>query len=250
MADVDQTGAAVIIDEPVADVSFADWTSPDGESFSWKTADDWKKAMDSSFQFERGFQRKSQTLSTEHKDAMAQLAKDRKDWEDGDKAKYDRYNQAFEKRPNIARAIAQMVDKPVTPEDSYERAQGYVDEKSTALEDRLAALETKNSEDTLERERESIYTELEGAFPDFNRDKVTDALGKLDGNDLRSLVEMVWKSSMYDPAGAQERAEQNLAKKQGVGMLPVGGGPPKRGAGSTDPKVAREEAMREYANSG
>ncbi len=252
MGDLDQTVPEVVVDQPVADVSesFAEWTSPEGESFSWKTSDEWKKAMDSSFQFERGFQRKSQANATEHKEAMSKLAKDRKDWEDGDKAKYDRYNQAFEKRPNIARAIAQMVDKPITPEDSYERAQGYVDEKSTVLEDRLAALENKNSESDLERERETIYADLEKVYPDFNREQVTETLGNLGGSDLKALVEMVWKSGMYDPAGAQEHAEQNLAKKQGVGMLPAGGGPPKRAAGSTDLKQAREDALREYADSG
>jgi hypothetical protein len=258
MADVDQSAAEVNIDQTAPEVDtedFHSYTGEDGNTQSWKNADDLNQWIKQSGMFQADYTRKSQAREAEYRQKMADLDRERSEftrqrdeWEQGDKAKYDRWNEAFSKRPQIAQQIGKLVDQPSSPEETFLRGQEYTDSKSAEMVRRLDALEAERAEEKLERERDAIYGELEKEIPDFDRDRLSSALGKLDGNDMKALMTMVWKADNYNPQEMQEKVEQNIAKKQGVGMLPAGGGPPKQSKGSIDPKKAREEAQ-EWANS-
>jgi hypothetical protein len=258
MADVDKAAAEAALGEPVEDVG-GEAEAPfyeygDGESkLSFKTADELKAHLDKSTNWDKDYTKKSQAnaeLKRQLEQQRSEFEKSKSEWEQNEKSKYDRYQEALSKRPAIAEQLAKMVDQPVTPDESFQRAQGYADTRYKELEERLASFEAAQEQERLEREREAIYADLEKEYPDFNRDKVNDALQNLDGNDLKSLIMMVHKSANYNPVEMQEKVEQNIAKKQGVGMMPTGAGvPAPKNKGSTDPKIAREEAM-EWATSG
>jgi hypothetical protein len=264
MSDVDQAVEEVFTDDPSMEVEgTGEEQSPffeygEGDSaLKFTTPDELKAHLDKSINFERDYTRKSQERESTYKQRMEEVEKQRKEfetqrekWEKEEKAKYDKYNEALQRRPSIARELERLATKPITPDEVFQRSQGYADEKATALEERLAQIESRYEQEQMERQTEAIYAELEGQYPDFNRDAVKEALSGLDGNDTRGLIETLWKASQYNPAAMQEKVEQNIAKKAGSGMLPSGGGsPPAKTKGSTDPRQVREAAI-EWANSG
>ena len=252
MADIDQAAAEAALGQVATEVEgeaapFYEYGDGD-DKLSFKNPEELHAHMGKSINFERDYTRKSQDRENSWKQRNSEFDKRVKDWEAGDKAKYDRYKAALDKRPSIGQALQRMVDTPVTPDEGFQRSQGYTDEKYDELEQRLASFEQERDQEKLERERESIYEELGKEYPDI-KDVVPGALEKLDGNDLSALMRMIYKSEKYNPAEMQEVAEQNIAKKQGVGMIPVGGGPPApKSTGSSDPKKATEEAQA-WANS-
>lgn len=220
---------------------------------TFKTQDDLKAHLDKSINFESDYTKKSQAREAEYRQKMqeieqrdAELKKSREDWEKNEKAKYDKYNEILSTRPSVAKMLADAVDKPVTPNEVHQRAQSYTDEKYKGLEERLDAYDREKEESKLESERDKIYSELEQTYPDI-RDVSAKALAKLDGNDMRQLIELVYKADKYDPQGIREEVEHDIAKKSSAKMMPSGGGPPAPKKGSTDLKTAHAEALEEYA---
>jgi len=258
MADQDQS-VGEVRDQALAEVggdSFHTYTGDDGKVQSWKTPDELNSFIKKSGMFQADYTRKSQTREAEYRKRMEELdkkeaewKKQREAWEKTEKAKYDRYNEALSKRPQIAAQLARMVDQPTSPDEIFTRSQSYADQKYSTLEQRLSQFEQKLEEERLEKERDMKFAELETEIPDFDRNVVTEALQTLDAGDMKSLMAMIWKANQYNPAAMQEKVEQNIARKKGAGMVPSGGGPPPKNSGSTNPRTAREEAMEEYARS-
>ena len=261
MSDVDQAPVDVSFDEAAAEVGATDggfhsYTGEDGNTTSWKNPDELNQWIKKSGMFEADYTRKSQARETEYRDNMAKVEKDRADfdkqrtdWEKNEKAKYDRYNEALQKRPAIAQQLQRLVNTPASPDEAFQRSQGYADQKYDEIAKRLDAFDEDKKQAELEKQTEAIYDELGKQYQGFDRETVKAALNSLDGNDPRALIDMIWRSSQYDPAGMQERVEQNIAKKAGSGMLPTGGGsPPVKKSGSNDPKAVNEEAQA-WANS-
>jgi len=262
MSDLDQAGGEVVIDQTAPEVGGTDEAAffeyGEGDNaLSFKDQDALKAHLDKSINFERDYTRKSQQRESEYRTKMddytrqkQEFDKAKSDWETGEKAKYDQYSEAMKRRPAIAQELARLANKPVTPDEQYTRNKNYADEQNKALMERLDAIDSRYEQEQLEKQTDGIYAELESQYPDFNRDSVKEALGALDGNDTRGLIEMMWKAGQYDPAGVQAKVEENIAKKAGSGMLKTGGGsPPQKQSGSTDPKIAREEAQK-WASSG
>lgn len=252
MADIDETAGEVPMDEtPIevgGDEAFHSFTGDDGKTQSWKTADELNGFLKKSGMFQSDYTKKTQGLAEERrKFAQDQEAfkKSQGEWETGDKAKYDRYSSVLSSRPDIQRMLADAVNKPPTPDVAYERAQNYTDEKSTSLEQRIAAIESQGEEAKLEQARDAAFGELETEIPGFDRNTVMESLKTLDASDPKSLMAMIWKAKNYNPVEMQQDAEQKIAAKAGASMLPSGGGPAKKSKGSADPKTAREEAMKE-----
>ena len=250
MADLDQTGGEVI-DETSAEVggdAFHSYTGDDGNTQSWKTPDELNDFIKKSGMFQSDYTRKTQGLAADRKkfvDEQSAFKKSQEEWTSGDKAKYDRYSQVLSTRPDIQRMLADAVNRPPTPDAAFERAQNYTDEKSTSLEERIAAIERQGEEAKLEQERDKAFGELEGEIPGFDRNTVMDALKTLDAGDPKSLMAMIYKSSKYNPVEMQQEVEEKIAANAGAKMVPGGGGPPKKSKGSTDLNTAKEEAMRE-----
>ena len=260
MSEVDQTQADVSFDQAAAEVGGTDEVFfheyGDGESkLRFKTPDELNSHLAKTINFESDYTRKSQAREKDYKDRMAQIEKDRQEftssrenWEKTEKAKYDRYNEALQRRPAIQAQLERMVNTPVSPDEAFQRSRGYADTKYSELEKRLNEMDEKVKQEQLEKQTEGIYAELEQQYPDFNRDKVREALANLDGNDPKALLDMMWRATR-DPAQMREQVEANIAKKAGAGMLHSGGGsPPRSNKGSTDPKAVNEEAQA-WANS-
>lgn len=253
---VEQVDAEVsMADQAVAELggdsgesSFFDYGDGDNK-LTFKTPDELKAHLDKSINFERDYTKKSQARESEYRQRQAEIEKmkadfqkEREEWEKSTKSKYDKYEEVLKTRPAVAKQLAQLAERPVSPDEIYERSTGYVDEKSSALEERLKALESRLEEERLEKERDGIYSELEKNYPDI-RDVTSKTLSDLDGNDMRSLIEMVYKASKYDPTAIREQVEQDIARKGQAKMVPSGSGPPATKKGSTDIKGAHKEAL-------
>jgi len=231
---------------------FHSYTGEDGTEQKWKSPDELNEFIKKSGMFQKDYTQKSQKREQEYRQRMAEVQKEREefkkqreDWEKNEKAKYDRYNQVLSTRPNIQRMLADAVNKPTSPDEIFERSQSYADQKYQTLEQKIAALEQEREEERLSKERDAKFAELEKEIPGFDRNVVTESLQQLDAGDMKSLMAMIYKSSKYNPVEMQQDVEEMIAAKSGAKMVPGGGGPAPKSRGSTDPKSAREEAMRD-----
>ena len=252
MGDIDTTGGEVLADETSIDVggddAFHSYTGDDGKTQSWKTPDELNGFLKQSGMFQSDYTKKTQSLADERRkfaEEQSAFKKSQEDWTKGDKAKYDRYNEVLSTRPQIQRMLADAVNKPAGPDEIFERSQSYADEKSTALEQRIAAIERQGEEAKLEQQRDQAFSELETEIPGFDRNTVMNALKTLDAGDPKSLMAMIFKAQKYNPVELQQQVEQKIAAKAGAKMVPGGGGPAPKSKGSTDPRRAKEEAMQE-----
>jgi len=226
----------------------------DGDKkLAFKTPDELKEHLSKSINFESDYTKKSQQREAEYRKKMEEIQrkdeefrKQQEEWEKSTKSKYDKYEEVLKTRPAVAKELARLAETPVTPNEIYDRSRSYADEKTSELEQKLQALIEEREAEKLERQRDSVYAELEKDYPDI-REVSTKALSELDGNDMRQLVEMVYKASKYNPQEIREAVEQDIARKSGAKMVPGGGGPPPASKGSTDPREAHAQAMREYA---
>jgi len=263
MADVDQTPAEVSTDQIVAEVeanapeSYFYEFETGGNKLAFKTPEELSQHLSKSINFESDYTRKSQAREAEYRKKMEEVESKRKEyetqrekWEREEKAKYDKYNEALQRRPAIARELERLATTPATPDEAFQRTQSYADQKYAELKAELDKVNARYEAEQMEKQTEAIYAELEQRYPDFNRDVVKKALGDLDGNDPKALVEMLWKASRGDPAQIQEKVERNIAKKAGAGMLPSGGGSPPKKTGPMSDKQAYEDALRDYAGVG
>jgi len=257
MADLDQT-VEEATGQALAEVGgeeatpFHSYTGEDGTEQKWKSPDELNEFIKKSGMFQKDYTQKSQKREQEYRQRMAEVQKEREefkkqreDWEKNEKAKYDRYNQVLSTRPNIQRMLADAVNKPTSPDEIFERSQSYADQKYQTLEQKIAALEQEREEERLSKERDAKFEELEKEIPGFDRNVVTESLQQLDAGDMKSLMAMIYKSSKYNPVEMQQDVEEMIAAKSGAKMVPGGGGPAPKSRGSTDPKSAREEAMRD-----
>ena len=257
MADLDQS-AEEARGQALAEVGgdeatpFHSYKGEDGTEQKWKTPDELNDFIKKSGMFQKDYTQKSQKREKEYQQRMAEVQKEREefkkqreDWEKNEKAKYDRYNQVLSTRPNIQRMLADAVSKPTSPDEIFERSQSYADQKYQSLEQRLAQFEQRLEEEKLEKERDAKFAELEQEIPGFDRNVVTEALQQLDAGDMKSLMAMIYKSHKYNPVEMQQDAEEKIVAKAGAKMVPGGGGPAPKSRGSTDPKIAREEAIRD-----
>ena len=260
MADVDQSAGAVR-DQAMAEVGgdaapFHSYTGDDGNVQSWKTPDELNGFIKKSGMFQADYTRKSQQREAEYRKRMEELdkkekewQKKREDWEKNEKAKYDRYNEALSKRPHVAQQLARLVDQPTSPDEIFTRSRSYADERYSTLEEKLKSVEQRLEEERLEKERDKYFAELEEELPGFDRSEVMQALQTMDAGDMKSLMATIWKANKYNPVEMQEKVEQTIVRNKGAKMAPGGGQPTPKNTGSSDPKQAREEAMREYARS-
>ena len=249
-------GAAPVVDQGAESVgAFHSYTGEDGKTQSWKTPDELNDFIKKSGMFQADYTKKSQQRESEYRKRMQELdkrdqdwKKQKEDWEKGEKAKYDRYNEALSKRPHIAQQLAWLVDQPTSPDEVYDRSRSYADERYSNLEQKLTAVEQQLAEERLEKERDKYFAELEEEIPGFDRNQVMEALQSMDAGDMKSLMATIWKANQYNPVEMQAKIEQNIAKKKDAKMVPAGGGPASKGKGPVGIKKAHEEALRDYAS--
>lgn len=232
--------------ESFLDVDFGD------EQVSFKDRDEAINYIKESGMRNRDYTQKTQTLAEQRREfERAQREHEKRVEEETRrieelKKRYDRYEEAFRKRPQIARQLEQLVSRPASPDELFERTQGYADEKYKTLEEKLNALEAERERERLERQRDDIYARLGERYKDFDKEAVSQVLSGLEDGNLEQLLEMAFKASRYGAGPSEEVVAEKLKRKQGAKIAAGGGGPPPKSKGSTDPKDAYEEALEEY----
>jgi len=256
-ADVEQP-----VEQPVRDAAteataaqegpFHSWQISDKEKMDFKTRDDLNKYLKESSMRQQDYTRKSQQRESEHKQRQAQADKEREDFNRQfdvfreQKSKYDKWEEGLKRRPQVAQQIERLINTPSNPNEVFERSQSYADEKYSTLEKKMEGLIQERERERLERERDSIYQRLGERYEGFDPSVVNEHLDKLEPGNLETLIETVWKSSQYNPVEMQAKIEGNLRNKQKAKLMPSGsGGSAPKNTGSTNPKEAREEAMRD-----
>jgi len=209
----------------------------------FKSPEELKKAWRESYLRQSDYTRKTQDLANMRKE----LEKHRGGLEDQLKAfnerksRYDKWDEALGKRPDIQRQLEQMAKSAATPDIAYERATGYVDEKSQEILERLEALEGRGKQQEEERELLGIFEAMEGKHEDFDRTEVRELLEYLSDGRSEPLVEMLhWASKgRKTPAELEQKMLRAQQQKRAAGLTPAGGAAPPR---STNTPKTTEEA--------
>jgi hypothetical protein len=240
-------------DQPIEQTSFLDLDFDDGEKLSFKDADEAKQWAKDATLRHRDYTQKTQSLAEQRRqwEQERREAQERQDREmkafEQLKSRYDRYEEAFKKRPQILQQLERMASQPANPDEIVERSQGYADEKYEALKSELDELKAEREREALERQRDEIYADLGSKYPDFNKDAVNRVLDELEEGNLKPLLDIAYRASRFNPEGVEEAVKEKLQRKQPAAVLAGGGEPPPPKTGSTNLDKAYEQALEAFA---
>ena len=228
---------------------FFEYTLPSGEKESYSTQASLTQAYRDSYLRQSDYTRKTQELSQlrrAHDDEKKKFSEEQKAFLK-QREKYDGWDQTLRSRPDLMRALEERFSQPMDANTAVERAQGYADEKTQALMERLEALEKQNQEATTKREIDEAFSGLKGKYPDADEAAIMESLGLLSDGKVGPLIEQLhWATKgRTSPAAVEKKIVEALQKKQGAGMIPPApsqkGAPPK----FKTTKEAREAAFAE-----
>lgn len=216
----------------------------------FNTPEDLKKAWRDSYLRQSDYTRKTQDVAK----YRAQMDRDRANLEaqikafNDRKGRYDKWDEALGKRPDIQRQLEQMAESMPSPDVAYERATGYTDEKSQEILKRLEAIENRFQRDEEERELLNVFDAMETKYQDFDRGAVRELLEYLQDGKSEPLIEMLhWAhKGRKGPAEMQQRLAKAQEEKKQAGLMPAGGAPPPES--TSTPKTteeAREMLLRQ-----
>lgn len=231
--------------------SFFELDFEDGEKVAFKSKDELAKWAKESALRQKDYTKKTQSVAEQRRQFEAQQSEHKTRVEKELEAvkqlkeKYDRYEAAFKKRPQILQQLDRMVSQPASPDEIFQRSQGYADEKYKTLESELESLKAERQREQLERQRDDVYSRLGQRYPDFDKEQVNEVLSQLEENNLEPLLELAYKASRFNPEGAEAKVLEKLQRKQGAKISAGGGVPPAKSSGSADPDQAYMEAMQD-----
>jgi DNA repair exonuclease SbcCD ATPase subunit len=253
MADIDQSIPEVSADETGGEVEsyFHEYTSDDGQVQRFKDANELNDFIKKGTLLNRDYTQKSQKREAEYRERMQKMEDDFKKREEEfgkTREKYDRYDQVLKTRPQIAQQLDRLVNTPASANEIVQRSQGYADEKYNELAEQLNEVNDWRREQELERQRDAAYEELAKRYPDFDKEAVSQAVAAIDGDDLPGLLEMVYKSSKYNPTELRQEIQEDMQAKEAARMMRSGGAPQPRSAST--PKTIREGKEMAYRDMG
>lgn len=224
------------------------FSQPDGNVESFATKDDLERAWKDSYLRHSDYTRKTQSLSEERK----KFDKDFEDYKDEQRAfrktkeQYDEWDKLIKTRPDIYKQLSNMSKTAPNASTMYERATGYADEKTSAVEKRLESLEEQLMQANSKKEIDSIFSKMEGQFKDFDRDKIREYLEHLSTGETEPLVEMAYWATKgrTDPLAMEQKIAENFQKKKSSGLMPSGGVPSK-GTGYNSLEEGKEAALKD-----
>jgi hypothetical protein len=253
-------GLAVAADQAMQDssitdeqpTSFFDYGEGD-DRVSFENGDELKSYIDKRGMQESDYTQKTQTLAEDRRRFLSEQDEYRRRTAQEDEVtkklreRYEKHDAAMKRRPNIAKQLDDLASQPSSPDEGFQRATGYVDEKYQELEKRLSSFEDSRKREQLEHQRDEVYTRLQGKYTDFDKEAVNKVLDTLEEGNLEPLLDIAFRASRYaQEPGVEERVVEKLQRKQAA-KLPTGGGAPKSPSpASLDPKAAYDAAMSEY----
>jgi len=205
-----------------------DWA--DGKTETYENADQLKEWMRGAARRESDYTRKSQERETEYQRKQTELDRKGADFDrrykdiQAQEEKYNKYREAFQRRPEIARALEQAASNPASPNEVFERSQQYADTKTDEVTKRMDEIQQRLDAQDADKRRTELYGKMRDKYDDFDESMVTQALSSLGDGNLEPLLEMIYKAEKYNPEAKPEGEILNkLQKKQESRLAPAGG---------------------------
>jgi hypothetical protein len=229
---------------------YFEFTPPGGKPEVYATKDELAKAYKDSFMRTSDYTRKTQEVAKQRQEHEQRT----KDFEEQQKlfakskSQYDEWDRMLKARPQVARQLMQLGQAPAAPGEVFQRAQGYVDEKYKALEDKLTALEKEREAERFNRELEGSIQNLSGEFKDFDRDAVLALLNEVSNGDTSTLLKHLYFShkGQKSPVEAEKKVLEGIEKKRQAGIVPSSKAtPPSNGKAPKSIKEARAMLLAE-----
>lgn len=225
-----------------------------GEKITFKSPEEAVRHIKEGTLLQRDYTKKTQTLAEERRRFQQEQTQSKQQYEKelADfrklKEKYDKYEEAFRRRPQIAAQLERLASQPANPDEIFQRSQGYADQKYNELLQKFETLEQQRERERLERQRDDTFSRLREKYGDqFDDTKVNSMLETLEEGNLEPLLELALRASLYNPGGEEARVLEKLERKQGA-RLPSGGGqPPANNQSNSNLDDSYEQALREYA---
>lgn len=213
--------------------AFFEYDSPDGEKMSFKDAEALKEAFGKSFMRQKDYTGKTTALSQESERVKAREKELEKQAEDlkGIGSQYKKFKAFMEARPDAYRKFKQMVESPPSPEEAFNRSQSYTDGQLKEIKGMLDEMKQYRADQEFNTQKQAIYNELKGKYPDFDSGTVEKVLGGLT-DDPKALLELAYFSQRgrQDPVEMERRlAEAQEKKRQQTTGVITGSGKPVKG---------------------
>lgn len=215
------------LEKAVQPKDFHEYTHDDGEKQVFKTADDLNKYL------REGTQR----YADYHKKRMAdasyrrQLEQREKDFEKQQQTFLQTQQEQIEmskfldSRADVKDYILQNMRQPA-PSNVLSQAQGYTDETSKKLEERVDRFEQYIQDGKDEKHRTDVYNAMAKDFPDFDKDTADKMVNELSESpdDTRALVELIHYAIKGKNNPIQQAITADIGKKQNLQTPVVSGG--------------------------
>jgi vacuolar-type H+-ATPase subunit I/STV1 len=225
---------------------FFSYKNAEGKEEVYNSKEDLEKAYKESY-----FRTKDYTQKTQnHAREVEKYKKEREAWEkersDFQKMKeqYDGWDKALKSRPDIQQILTRAATTPMGPQSVYDRSTQYVDEKYGSLSKELEDLKAFKQQYETERERDSIYKEMQAIDPNFDSTKVSSVLEELSTGELRPLIKILWDAvrGRESPAKVEAKIKKNLEGKAAAPLIP-GSGKPSAEVKYRTPREAHDAAL-------
>ena len=206
--------------------NFFEWTDPDTKEVTkFTTREDLEKGFKDSNMMRSDYTKKTQDVANQRKQAESQRQRLDGMMDDVRKKQeeYEKLDSFIKTRPDVYRQLNDLMQKPADGNVALERAQGYVDEKNSALDVRLKEFEDWKKESELEKEKAATFKELQETYPDFDSEAVEEALRTLSEGGMKDLYASLYHSGKgKDPVALEQRAAKAAEAKAKAKVLPVG----------------------------
>jgi hypothetical protein len=211
--------------------SFFEYSYPDGKKETFKTKDELAKGFKESYFAKRDYTQKSMENARIRKALEDERNKFKGEQETfvKSKGKYDEWDRLLQTRPDIYSQLERAAQGPITPDALMERARGYTDEASQALQKRVEELEGMMERQKNEKELDSIFSKMTEEFgEDFSKDEVMEILDTLQNGETEPLIRALHQATKgrKNPLQVEQKIVSNLQKKAKAGLVPSGGGAP------------------------
>lgn len=179
----------------------------------FSTREELEKAWKDSYLRREDYTRKTQAtaLLRQQLEKRDKELSDRMKEFDGKQKDYETYDKFLQSRPDVYQQLKRMVGAPPSPEVAYQKAEGLVNEKMSAVEKELEEFRSWKREMELEKEKSALYDRFSQEFPDFDSSSIDQRLSALAEGDLEALVRTLYHAGKGEQSPL--KVEQDIAKK-------------------------------------
>lgn len=196
-----------------------------GNPVKFKSREEMAEAWRKSGMLHSDYTRKTQTLAQQRKE-LEEWKKQQETEIEQRRAEMKKFDEFLQKRPDVYQDLKKRMSSP-DHNTAYYQAQQYTDQISGELKKELEELKGWKKQREMEEARSRIFEEMKSNHKDFDENKVSELISKMDFADPKAMIEILYYASKgrETPAQIEQRLADSQRQKQAGRMLPGSGSP-------------------------